>query len=196
MIFAENIARDRSISLEIFRHLGHQDWSSDEDERVLNIGRTMKIGPEPHYMCWWRIKSMARMDGWEDYFRTDEGRRYAQTSPVPRAMNFYRCGLYDEIVGQGQLPGGLHLIEFFAGDDAPEAELADWYRERARIDGAGRLGYVIRRIGLAAPEPGGMAVWTFQTYVEAEPFLRRRPQGGPAKLVDLGFYRSFGEDIA
>jgi hypothetical protein len=196
MIFAEYIARDRSIALEIFRHLGHQDWASDEDERVLNIGRTMKIGPEPHYMCWWRIKSMVRMDGWEDYFRTAEGRRYAQSSPVPRAMNFYRCGLYDEIIGQGQLPGGLHLVEFFAGDEAPGAELADWFRERAHANGAGRLGHVIRRIGLAGPEPGGMAVWTFQTYVEVEPFLRQRPRGGPAKLVELGFYRNFGEDIA
>jgi hypothetical protein len=111
-------------------------------------------------------------------------------------MNFYRCGLYDEIIGKGSLPGGLHLVEFFAADEAPDAELAGWFQERARAEGSGRLGHVIRRVGLTGPDPGGMAVWTFKTYVEAEPFLRRRPKGGPARLVDIGLYRNFGEDIA
>ena len=58
------------------------------------------------------------------------------------------------------------------------------------------LRFPLRRIGLTGPDPGGMAVWTFQTYVEAEPFLRRRPKDGPARLVDIGLYRNFGEDIA
>jgi len=83
MILAEYIARDRNVPWEVFRHHGRQDWVSDQDVMVANLGRTMKIGPQPHYMCWWRIKSIARMDEWEDYFRTAEGRHYAATSPVP-----------------------------------------------------------------------------------------------------------------
>jgi len=114
MIFAEYIARDRNVPWELFRHHGRQDWASDQDVMVANLARTMKIGPQPHYMCWWRIKSIARMDEWEDYFRSSEGRLYLSESPTGKALHFQRCGLYDEIIGHGEVPSGLHLVEFFA----------------------------------------------------------------------------------
>jgi hypothetical protein len=144
-------------------------------------------------MCWWRIKSIARMDEWEGYFRTAEGKHYAATSPVPRALDFYQAGLYDEIVGDGTVPDGLHLVEFFAADDAETAELRDYFQRR--FGGSGRLTYVVRRLGLMAPDPGGMAIWTFEDYASAEGFMRAKAPPGPVKVVSAGLYRNFGDDI-
>lgn len=193
MILAEYIARDRNVPWEVFRHHGRQDWVSDQDVMVANLGRTMKIGPQPHYMCWWRIKSIARMDEWEDYFRTAEGRHYAATSPVPRAMEFYQAGLYDEIIGGGTVPDGLHLVEFFAADDASNDEVRDYFQRR--FGGSGRLTSVIRRLGLMAPDPGGIALWTFDNYVTAEGFMRAKAPAGPVTIRSAGLYRNFGDDI-
>lgn len=193
MILAEYIARDRNVSWELFRHHGRQDWVSDQDVMVANLGRTMKIGPQPHYMCWWKITSIARMDEWEDYFRTSEGRHYAATSPVPRALDFYQAGLYDEIIGDGKVPDGLHLVEFFTADDASPDEVRDCFQQR--FGGSGKLTYVIKRLGLMAPDPGGIALWTFDSYRTAEGFLRAKAPSGPVQICSAGLYRNFGDDI-
>jgi len=193
MILAEYIARDRNVPWELFRHHGRQDWASDQDVMVANLGRTMKIGPQPHYMCWWKIASIARMDEWEAYFRTSEGKHYAATSPVPRALDFYQAGLYDEIIGDGKAPDGLHLAEFFSADDADATDVGAYFRSRDAA--GGRLTYVIKRVGLMAPDPGGIALWTFESYVAAEKFMRAKPPAGPADIRAAGFYRNFGDDI-
>jgi hypothetical protein len=195
MIYAEYVDRDRSMPWEIFRHHGRQDWVSDEDVMVANLGRTMRLAPVPYYMCWWRIRSIARMDEWEDHFRRPEGRLYLATSPVGKALNFFRSGLYDEILGEGQVPSGLHLVEFFAANGVEPERLRAHFQARAQNATGGRLIYVINRLGLLAPDPGGMALWNFDSYVEAEPFLRQRPDPGPVRMVEAGLYRNFGEDI-
>jgi len=195
MIYAEFIARDRNIPWEIFRHHGRQDWAAAEDRMVANLGRTMKLGPEPHYMSWWQIPSIVRMDEWEAHFRQPEGRRYQAESPTARALNFYRGGLYDVILGEGNVPPGLHLVEFFsAARETPEAIRA-YFTERSSHASAGRLVYVINRLALLAPDPGGMALWSFGSYVEAEPFLRRSLGEGPLRVESAGLYRNYGDDI-
>lgn len=195
MIYVEYIDRDRSMPWEIFRHHGRQDWVSDEDVMVANLGRTMRLAPAPFYMCWWKIRSIARMDEWEAHFRTPEGQLYLAGSPVGKALNFYRSGLYDEIVGEGSVPPGLHLVEFFAADGVPVDRLRGHFRTRAAKAPCGRLVYVINRLGLLAPDPGGMALWRFDSYAEAEPFLRLGREDGPARIVEVGLYRNFGDDI-
>jgi hypothetical protein len=193
MIFAEYIRRDRSVPWELFRHHGKQDWVSDQDVMVANLGRTMKLGPEPHYMCWWQVASIARMDAWEAYFQTEEGKHYATTSPVPRAMEFYQAGLYDAVIGTGEVADGLHVVEFFEADSSSAADVADDFRRRKPA--TGRLAYVLKRLGLMAPDPGGIALWTFPSYVAAEEFLRAPAPEGAMRITAAGLYRNFGNDI-
>jgi hypothetical protein len=195
MIFLEYIERDRDFPTELFRHHGGQDWSSPEDRKIANLARTMRLGPVPHYMCWWQISSIARIDEWEHFFRTAEGRLYVAESPVPKVLNFTRNGLYDELIGDGPVSSGLHLAEFFSADDASAEETRRYFEMRAAALGAGRLTYVLKRIGLLAPDPGGVALWSFADYVQAEPFLRAPRTSGPLRIVEAGFYRNFGEDI-
>ena len=195
MIFLEYIERDRAFPLELFRHHGGQDWSSPEDRKIANLARTMRLAPVPHYMCWWQIKSIARVDAWEAFFRTADGRLYTAESPTSKVLNFTRNGLYDEIVGDGPVPAGLHLAEFFSGDDATAEETRRYFESRANAASTGRLTYVLKRIGLLAPDPGGIALWTFPDYVAAEPFLRTPRPKGALRVVEAGLYRNFGDDI-
>ena len=196
MIFAEYIEHDPAMPFQVFRKLGHQDWTGAGDKMIANVGRTQRLSGEPFYMCWWEIDGFARLDEWEAHFRTVEGRLYTAETPVSRAMRFTRNGLYDVLVGEGPVPQGLHLVEFFDAAGASHDALRGHYATRIQAASPGKLSYLINRIGLLAPDPGGMALWTFADYVSAEAFIRTPPQGGPARIVQAGLYRNFGEEIA
>ncbi len=70
----------------------------------------------PHYMVWWRIDGLSRIDEWEAYFRTPEGRLYQAETPVTHAVRFLQNGVFDEVIGgdASPLPPGLHLVEYFS----------------------------------------------------------------------------------
>ena len=195
MIFAEYIERDPAMPFQIFRKLGHQDWIGEGDRMIANLGRTQRLSGEPFYMCWWEIKGFARLDEWEAHFRTPEGRLYTAETPVSRAMRFTRNGLYDAIIGEGSIPSGLHLIEFFDSKGASPTELRDYFQSRTPKAVPGKLLYLINRIGLLAPDPGGMALWSFSDYASAEDLIRTAPPSGPVRFVQAGLYRNFGEEI-
>ena len=195
LIFAEYIEHDPAMPFQLFRHHGRQDWAGEGDTMVLNIGRTMRLAGEPLYMCWWQIKGMARIDEWEAHFRTPEGRLYMADTPVPRALRFTRNGIYEALLGQGSVPAGLHLLEHFAPGEMSDTALRAAFEERARAAPAGRLLYVIRRLARLGPDPGGMALWTFASYAEAEPFLRASPPAGALAVVAAGLYRNFGDEL-
>ena len=93
------------------------------------------------------------------------------------------------------MPEGLHLIEFFEAADASNEALSAYFESRKQTALPGKLTYLINRIGRLAPDPGGMALWTFADYVSAEAFIRAKPSQGPARIVTAGLYRNFGEEI-
>lgn len=193
MIYAEFIARDRALPPEMFRHFGRQDWPSDQDVMVANLSRTMKVGPGPEAMCWWRIAGFQRMDEWEAHFRTPAGRLYLAESPVAKALHFYRAGLYDVLLGEGPVAPALHLVEFFdpAGQQADGLRVAFAGRAAA---GDRSLVYLLRRVGLLGPDPGGMALWSFPSYAAAESFLRTPPPP-TCGVRAAGLYRDFAAAI-
>jgi hypothetical protein len=52
VIYVEFIQRDRHMPIEIFRALGDQaSWTDPIDALVLNVGRTLRLGPHPAYMA-------------------------------------------------------------------------------------------------------------------------------------------------
>ena len=195
MIFGEYIERPPGTPLHLFRHHGRQDWQADGDVMVANLARTMRLSGEPHCLCWWRIKGIERVDEWEAHFRTPEGRLYQAETPVTAAVNFTRNGLYDEVIGEGKVPAGLHLLELFDADAIARPDLRKLFEARAKTVPAGHLLYVLKRIGQLAPGPGSMALWTFDSYAAAEPFIRQPPAAG-LPITTAGLYRNFGDEIA
>jgi hypothetical protein len=195
MIFGEYIAHDPSVPPQLFRHHGRQDWAGEGDVMVANLARTMRLSGEPTHFVWWRIPGIARIDEWEAFFRTKEGRLYTAETPVTHAVRFLRNGIYDEVIAADVLPSGLHLVELLDGDGASADDLKRIFDERARAAPSGRLLFLLKRLGQMAPDPGSVALWTFESYAAAEPFLRSPPAAGGLRIVSSGFYRRFGEDI-
>lgn len=195
MIFAEYIEHDPAVPFQLFRHHGRQDWVGERDRLIANLGRTMRLGGEPHYLVWWQIKGFERIDEWETFFRTPEGRLYTAETPVPRAVRFTRNALFDVVLGSDNVPPGLHLLELFQADDLTHEALRGAFQARARAVAPAQLLYVLKRVATLAPDPGGMALWTFPSYAAAEPFLRAAPPPGFPAILTSGFYRNFGDEI-
>jgi hypothetical protein len=193
MIFAEYIEHDRTMPIQIFEYLARQSgWTSDVDQKLANLGRAERIGPEPSVICLWRHAGMARMDEWEASFRTAEARRNPASQSTRLAMHFRFCGLYDEIIGGPPLGQGLHYVEFFpAGEDISDDQIHQNFLGRAKRYPDGRLNFVLRRVGLLGPEPGALAIWTFAGYAAAESVIRERHGENPLRPVSAGLYFNF-----
>ena len=197
MNFAEYIEHDRALPIQIFEHAGRQSgWASDTDQKVANLGRAERIGPEPSVICLWRHAGMARMDEWEASFRTDEARRNPASQATRLALHFRFCGLYDEIIGGPPLGEGLHYVEFFqASERVTDESIRQDFLARAGRYPQGRLDFVLRRVGLLGPDPGALAIWTFAGYAAAEPIVRERHGDNPLRPQAAGLYFNFEEAL-
>ena len=193
MIYAEYIEHDRHLPIQVFEHLGRQNsWVSDIDLKIANLGRAERIAPEPSVICLWRHPGMTRMDEWEASFRTEAACRDPAFQATRMAIHFKRGALYDEIISGDPLDNGLHYIEFFASDASfSDDQVRDNFRNRAKRYPEGKLGFVLRRVGLLAPDPGCLAIWTFAGYAAAEPIVREQHGSNPLRPVQAGLYYNF-----
>ncbi len=194
LMFVEYIGRPHGVPIDLFHKHARQDWPASEDVVVANLARMNKLGPEPHYMCWWGINSLARVDEWQAYYTSEAGRLHLAESGDANVLDFQQHGLFDIVQGSGAVGGGLHIAEFFNADDLWSGELADAFNARAESATPGRLAYVLKRIGLLAPDPGGIALWTFPSLAAAEPFLRTPLAKGELTVTARGVYRPMGEE--
>ena len=51
--------------------MASERWANDhpDDELLLNIGRTWRLGPRPTYMTVWKIKDLATLERWNSSFK-------------------------------------------------------------------------------------------------------------------------------
>lgn len=199
MIYAEYIERDRHMPVEIFRQLGDQSQSwvePDADRMILQLGRTLRFGPDPTYLAFWRIAGLERLDDWEDYFSSPAWHDNARSQAMHRAIHIQRAGLYDELIDPQEAGEGVHAVEFI---DAPrstsDAALREHYAARAAQHAEGQLNLLLRRVGILGPDPAHLAVWTFPSYVAMDDFLHRDGDGPGIRVAALGIYRRLGHEI-
>lgn len=198
MIFVEYIRRRPGIPDPIASYHASQDWASPEDVLFANLVRTMKLGPEPTQMCWWQISGFDRIDAWERYLKSEAGRLYRAESPVPLALDFYQFGMFDLVCGKQPAAGKLHIVEFFdvaALNPTALGRALETRRRRYDSNAGINLTAVITRIGKIGPNPGGIAVWSADTYTAAEPLLRDMDGHDSMHVADAGLYRVVGEEI-
>lgn len=197
MIYAEFIERDRSMPIEIFRRLGNQgsDWAEGAEDRVvLQLGRTLRLGPAPSYLCLWEVPSLARLDSWEDYFHSPAAARNGRSLAMHRAIHIQRAGLYDILDRAESLDAPLYLIEYIDPRERDDDSIRAAVANRTRRHDALRHILLLRRVGKAGPDPALLSIWATSGYAALEPILRDRPMEG-LQLVDIGVYRSFGEEV-
>ena len=197
MIYVEFIRRDRHVPIEIFRALGDQaSWTDPDDALVLNVGRTLRLGPHPAYMAFWKCKGMARLDEWEAHFQSDAGHSDVHEQATHRAIHLIDAGCFDEIVEGPRADGGLQYVEFLdAPPGASNQAMAEHFTGRAQRHVPAVLNHVIRRVGLLGGPRGDMAVWTVADYRALESLAREAHPDGPYKPRRAGVYRAFGKEI-
>ncbi|MGY8998078.1 MAG: hypothetical protein ACKVH7_16710, partial [Alphaproteobacteria bacterium] len=174
MIYLEFIDWDRSIPVDIFRHLSKQDqWKSEQDRKVVNIGRHKGIGGHPTYLSGWQVRDLARLDEWEIHFKSAEAAGDVAEMATFQAMDFHYCGLYDELKLTDLPDENLHVVEYFdPARDMNDQEFKSALERRETDEEFGKLAVVLRRVGMLGPDPSAIAIWTFPDFSSIESFAR------------------------
>ena len=200
LIYIEYISRRPGVDLADFRagvtH-GQEGWDTGygEDQLVLNIGRTWRLGPEPEYLAAWYSPqaSFDRIDAWDRIFRSDE------VDPLERA--FFQvaridvAGCYTPLVEPVYARNGPYYAEFFRVQ-ADLDTVRSFYTERMQRHPHFALNLLVSRIGKLGPEPGGLAIWQIPNFV-ALGAIAQELDGVrvPIELVTAGTYMDFGYEI-
>jgi hypothetical protein len=77
MYYIEFFSRKPGVPLKQFHEVvkrSQQEWLAQhpEDELLLCIGRTWRMGPKPLYLAVWKIPNFARIDEWTRIFREEQ----------------------------------------------------------------------------------------------------------------------------
>ncbi len=197
MIYLEFIERDRWVPIEVFRHIGNQQSSWSEgavDRMVLQLGRTMRLGPRPSYLCLWDIPDIGRLDAWETYFHSSAAAENRRSQAMHRSINIDRAGLYDVLHQGPSIEAPVYIVEYSEPLKVENSEVQQTFSKRATRHHELQLIFLLRRLGHLGPDPALMSIWGAPSYVAAEPLLRDTSLAN-VQLVDVGIYRSFGEEI-
>ena len=201
LIYVEFISRLAGISLEEFhrRSRGAQTLWADsygDDQIVLNVGRTWRIGPEPEYLCVWFTpgQGLERIDDWEHLFGA--GAHDTVNVEFEAVARIDRAGCYTALVAPVQGSRGRYYIEWFeVAANASTDQLRERFERRAGAHGELELNVVALPIGPMAPRSLGFAAWGLPTFGAAEPLATSAGELGPlAQVVDASLYADLGRE--
>ena len=199
LVYIEYISRLPGIDLETFRAQaaqGQEGWDSGyEDELVLSVGRTWRLGPDPGYMTVWHTRNagLDRIDAWDRIFRSGEADALEQ--PFFQVARIDVAGCYDPLLEPVPARNGTYYAEFFAAHDTADA-VRNFYESRAKQHPEFILNLLVQRIGKLAPEPGGLAVWTIPDFAALDSVATELDGvNAPIRLAAAGTYADFGREI-
>ena len=199
LVYIEYISRLPSVDLETFRvqaAQGQEGWDSGyEDELVLSVGRTWRLGPDPGYMTVWHTRNagLDRIDAWDRIFRSGEADALEQ--PFFQVARIDVAGCYDPLLEPIPARNGTYYAEFFAARDTA-ATVRSFYESRAKQHPEFTLNLLVQRIGKLAPEPGGLAVWTIPDFAALDSVATELDEvNAPIRLAAAGTYADFGKEI-
>jgi hypothetical protein len=188
---------------------GASGWEGGwaDDQLIMSIGRTWRLGPEPEYLTVWYSPTagIARLDSWDDVFRSGEAD--ALEKPFRELARIERAGCYEALLQPVRQPaeprgatdprarGAIYYAEFFEPVGSNE-EIRALYSDRAAAHATFALALCGVRVGKLAPDPGGLAVWTLPSY-SALGEIARALDGlrAPVRLVTAGVYNDVGKEI-
>jgi hypothetical protein len=192
---------------------GQSGWegSWSEDQMILSMGRTWRLGPEPEYMTVWYTPTagLERIDAWDKVFRSGEADDLEK--PFREVAWIERAGCYEALLDPIRQPAategaerreaspraqnGIYYAEFFEPVGSDD-EIRALYVKRAASHPNLTLALCIVRIGKLAPDPGGVAVWTLPSY-GALAATARELDGmiDPVRLATAGVYNDVGREI-
>ena len=200
LIYIEYISRRPGVDMTDFRagvtH-GQEGWDTSygEDQLVLNIGRTWRLGPEPEYLAAWYSPQAGidRIDGWDRIFRSEETNPLEH--PFFRVARIDVAGCYAPLIEPVYARNGTYYAEFFRVR-ADLDTVRNFYAARTQRHSRFALNLLVNRIGKLGPEPGGLAIWQIPNFVALEEIAQELDGiRWPVELVTAGTYMDFGCEI-
>jgi hypothetical protein len=188
---------------------GQTGWESGwaDDQLVLSVGRTWRLGPEPEYMTVWHTPSagLERLDAWDKTFRSGEADEIEK--PFSEVARIERAGCYEPLLepirqsaekgaeAWSGTRGGIYYAEFFEPLGSHD-KIRKLYAKRAASHPKLTLALCIVRIGKLAPDPGALAIWSLPEYA-ALAAIARDLDGTtePVRLTAAGVYNDVGREI-
>lgn len=200
LIYIEFISRRPGVSIEAFHKVagrGQVGWAEEhhDDQLLLGLGRTWRIGPEPEYLgIWWSPDhGLERFDDWEKEFRSGAADHVEQ--PFALAARIDRAGCYVPLLDP--IAGGQrerYYAEYFdRSPDATTEEITDHFVRRAAAYPLLRLHLLAERIGMVGPGSPVLAIWSADKWGELETIARDvTTSADPVRLADVSFYSTLG----
>jgi len=199
LIYIEYFSRLPGVDLETFRRQaaqGQEGWNSGyEDELILSVGRTWRLGPDPDYMTVWHAPgaNIDRIDAWDGIFRSGEADELEQ--PFFQVARINVAGCYSPLIEPRPGRNGTYYAEYFRAHESDDT-VTVFFQERAEQHPDFVLNLVVHRIGKLAPDPGGLAVWTIPDFAALGEFaVELNDIHLPIELETAGTYADFGQEI-
>lgn len=203
LVYIEFLSRLPGVSLQHF-HFGagrgsQEAWSSEyaEDQLLLNLGRTFRMGPEPPYVCvWYNARAgLDRIGDWDRIFKSHVADHLEETFHLVASIDVAGC--YEPLLEPVAGSKGPYYGEFFDfSDGATREDVRAFFEERRARHAELELNLVVDRIGKLGPDPRGLAVWRAPGFGALEEIARELDGvERPILLVRAAFYENLGEEI-
>jgi hypothetical protein len=201
LVYIEYISRRPGVSLEAFHEVagrGQTGWAGEygDDQLVLNVGRTWRIGPEPEYVAVWynAAAGLERIAEWERIFTSGEAARFEE--PFKLAARIDAAGCYEALLDPVPGGGGPYYAEFFEPAAGASGDAVQSFFDERRSRSGLELNLLVERIGRLGPEPAGLAVWTLPAYGTLTAVARELDGTvEPVRLVNAALYADLGKEI-
>jgi len=201
-IYVEFISRRPGISIEHFHAIagaGQTGWAAQytDDQLLLNLGRTWRIGPEPEYVAFWlnRSTGLERLGQWEHAFVSGEADAFEKPMEVVGRLD--RAGCYRPL--RDPVPGvkGPYYLEFLdIAAGVGGEEISDFFDKRAGAHPDLTLHILADRIGHLGPDPRCLAAWGLPDYQHLHEIAEELDDtSSPVILRDAGVYANLGKEI-
>jgi hypothetical protein len=198
MIYIEFCSRKPDASLEAFHeawHNGQEGWGGSFDDLLAWSGaRTWRLGPEPEYLAVWDVRDagLSRLDDWDRIFKGGEADSFEDPFAAVARIDF--GGWYEGLIESTRVRGKRYYAEYFR-PTGPDDEIRSLYRDRDAKHDDLDLIVLVRRVGKLAPDPGGLAVWSAETFAEMQHIVTDLDGvDHPVELVMAGVYADVGEE--
>ncbi len=201
LIYIEYFSRRPGISIEDFHAIagaGQTGWADQyaEDELVVNLGRTWRVGPEPEYLAVWlnRTSGLELLGQWEDEFKS--GNADALEKPMQVVSRLDRAGCYRPLREPVRGVNGPYYIEYL--DFAPGAttdQVTEFFDKRSAAHSNLTLHVLADRIGHLGPDLRCLAIWGLPDYETLGTIAEELQDGSaPVVLRCAGLYANLGDE--
>jgi hypothetical protein len=199
MLYVEFFSRLPGVALDTFHTVARAagGWSAEyeDDQLLLNLGRTFRVGPDPEYLAvWYSPRSgFERLGVWEHAFSSGEASHFED--PFKQVARIDRAGCYEPLLDPVPGRDGLYYVERYAAANGASTDAVRAFFQRRVDRHEVDLNVLCERIGLLGPEPPGLAVWNVGSWERLDPIVRDLgSRTTVVELVDAGLYRDLGSE--